>query len=123
MERLRLRHRRTLWMALVAVFLVLMVSRVPTFAAELLGVGDGTCASDCDGSDDDGSDDQKRCPPNCPYGACAKVVQAVPWIPELHVLVPFETRRASLLILDLVVVRDCVNEIFHPPRADRRSTV
>lgn len=112
MVRGSLLHRRSLWAAALALLLVLIVSGLPTFAAELLGDGEVACATDCDGSDD-----QKRCPPNCPYGACAKVVQAVPSIPEVNVSAPLETRETALLALERVVVRDYVNEIFHPPRA------
>lgn len=108
----KLRHRRSFWGVLVAALLVLIVSGLPTFAAEIFGDGEVACATDCDGSDG-----QERCPPNCPYGACAKVVQAVPSIPDASIQAPFETREPARLPPENIVVRDCVNEIFHPPRA------
>lgn len=106
------RRRRTFWGVLVAALLVLVVSGLPTFAAELFGDGEVPCAMDCEGSDGD-----KRCPPNCPYGACAKVIRGVPTVPSVPARTPFESQERVPLVLDEVAPRDSVNEVFHPPRA------
>ena len=109
----RFRHWRRLWSLVVATLLTLLVSGLPTFAAELIGEADVTCAADCDGSDAD----DKRCPPNCAYGACAKVVQAVPTACSVAIARPLESLDEPVRTASSVVPRDSVNEVFHPPRA------
>jgi hypothetical protein len=105
------RHRSSIWGVLIAALLLLFVSGLPTFAAEVFDDGDVPCAMDCEGSNGD-----ERCPPNCPYGACAKVFQAVPSVPSVPVRTIFESPERVRIVLDEVVPRDSVDEVFHPPR-------
>ncbi|MBK7580097.1 MAG: hypothetical protein IPI67_07805 [Myxococcales bacterium] len=111
MRRGRRSLRRSLWPLLAALLLVL-VSGLPVYAAELLGVAGDSCECDCGGSDERGS-----CPPNCPYGACAKVPQAVPPGPEAAVAPPPESAFAVLAAPEALVLCDYASEVFHPPRA------
>jgi len=110
--RRKLLHRRSLWGLLVAVLLMLVVSRLPTFAAELFRDGEIACATDCGGSDG-----QKHCPPNCPSGTCAKVspatIATVPYqvaqptrVEQSHPSAPAKPHSAPEL-----------GGVFHPPRA------
>ncbi len=107
----RARRRAPWWGVLMAALLAIVVSGLPDLVVELATGEPVPCATDCEGSDGN-----KHCPPNCPYGACARTVQAVPAIP-LVAVGPAVSRELPIPALERSHPRQPVTEIFHPPRA------
>lgn len=99
------------WGVLLAAHVALVVSGLPVFAVELSTGEPVPCATDCEGSDGN-----KHCPPNCPYGACARTVQAVPAIP-LVAVAPAASRELPIPVLESSHPREPVTDVFHPPRS------
>lgn len=114
----RVERRRSRWGMVVAAFLVLIMSGSPTFARELLGDGEVPRAMDCEGSDGD-----NHCPPNCLYGACAKVIQGVPAVRLFPKRTAFESHERVPIVLDEVVPRDSVNESESVPKRFRYCAI